>query len=597
MYQIAQLITTIQNIKRSGNVKRYIDFIKFPFYRNLEIDTKINFDFPLTVFIGQNGSGKSSCLHALYGLPRGNTPYEFWFDTSVDPIEYYDDQKKRHSFWYSYKDSNGETREVIKARIKRRDDPNYWETSRPLDWAGMTVREDGRRDAPLDKNVVYIDFRAELSAFDKYFYFGNAKGSSTRTKQEFIRKKSKQLNKIITGQKTFFYTRAGKVNESVRIISQEELKWISFILGKKYTAGQYLEHSFFRNFGYTVIFNTDFAKYSEAFAGSGEVAIVRLVLKIIEAPEYSLILLDEPEVSLHPGAQDRLKIFLLEQIKLKKHQIILTSHSPSIVSGLPKEAIKVFYQNPNTGRFLVKENLTSDEAFYHIEFPIGNKKNIIVEDILASEIISAILTKLGPEIMNLFNIKYNPGGESVIKKEFIPVFCRDESQNNFIFFDGDQRFFQNHFDWRTFSIEDLNVIFLKNKIREQTHEEIKFSVDSLGNSGNEIQQIELQKKYLDFYLNKVFYFPKDTPEEIIWDEILSDIMARTVLNETKYLEYSNEINSTLNYKNKFSIYAKYISGNNTSEDILAAQKTFIQKWINNANDDYQIIVSNLNNIR
>src|SRR5690606_4989867 len=334
-------------IKSSGNIKKYIDFIRFPFYRNLEIDTTINFEFPLTILIGQNGCGKSSCLHALYGIPKGYTPYEFWFDTSVDPIEYYDDQKKRHSFWYSYKDLNDETKEVIKARIRRSNDPNYWETSRPLEWAGMTVREDGRRDKPIEKNVLYIDFRAELSAFDKYFYFGNVKGVSTRTKQEFIRKKSKQLQEIILGRKDFYYTRSGKVNKSVRNITSEELRWISFILGKIYISGQYIEHSFFRNFGYTVIFNTSFAKYSEAFAGSGEVAIVRLVLRILEAPTYTLILLDEPEVSLHPGAQERLKIFLLEQIKIKKHQIILTSHSPSIVNGLPKGAIKVFYQNPN----------------------------------------------------------------------------------------------------------------------------------------------------------------------------------------------------------------------------------------------------------
>ncbi|HMR81644.1 MAG TPA: AAA family ATPase [Niabella sp.] len=596
MYEVEQLIATIKSIKQSGNIKKYIDFIHFPFYRNLEIDTKINFEFPLTVFIGQNGCGKSSCLHALYGAPRGQTPYEFWFDTSVDPIEYYDDQRKRHSFWYIFTDDSGVRQEVVKARIRRNDDPNYWETSRPLVWAGMTHRTDGRRNPPIQKNAVYIDFRAELSAFDKYFYFGNTKGSSTRTKQEFIRKKSKQLQEVIAGSRPFYFTKAGKVNKPVKEISQYELKWISFILGKSYTSGQFLEHSFFRNFGYTVIFNTNFAKYSEAFAGSGEVAVVRLVLKILEAPAYSLILLDEPEVSLHPGAQERLKVFLLEQIKLKKHQIVITSHSASIVNGLPKEAIKVFYQNPSNGRFLVKENLTSEEAFYHIEFPISDRKNIIVEDILANEIVSSVLIELGAEVKNLFNVKYNPGGESVIKKEFIPVFCRDSNSNNFIFFDGDQKFIQNHYDWRTFSASDLTISFLKIKLKEQTREEIKFSVDSLGNSGNEAQQIELQKKYLDFYLSNVFYFPKSTPEDIIWDDTLSDTMAKAILEESKYSEYLREMSSATNSKKKFSIYSKFISGNNTSEDILATQKIFIQKWANNKNEDYNILASIITNI-
>ncbi len=597
MYDLDQIITTVIQIKISGNVKKYIDFICFPFYRNLEIDTKINFTFPLTVFIGQNGCGKSSCLHALYGIPKGNTPYEFWFDTSVDPIEYYDDQKKRHSFWYSYKDGENNTREVIKARIRRNEDPNYWETSRPLVWAGMKSRNDNQRDQPIEKNVIYIDFRAELSAFDKYFHFGNTKGVSTRSKQEFIRKKSKQLQKIISGQKSYISTKAGPINKSLKNLNDDELKWISFILGKQYISGQFLEHGFFRNFGYTVIFKTDYAKYSEAFAGSGEVAVVRLVLKILDAPKYSLILLDEPEVSLHPGAQERLKVFLLKQIKSKKHQIVLTSHSPSIANGLPKEALKVFYQNPKSGRFLVKENITPDEAFYHIEFPLKEKKNIIVEDILAKEILEETLTSLGNETKNIFNIKYNPGGESVIKNEFIPVFCRDEDHKNYVFFDGDQRHVKEHYNWRTSSAEDISISYLKNKIKEQTNEGIKFSVDSLGKAGNEYQQADLLKKYLDFYLHRVFYLPKNTPEEIIWDDNLSSTMAQAVLEEETYDEYIGVINATEKFKEKFSIYSKYLVGNNTSEDILSIQKVFIQKWINNKNSDYDDLVSIINIIK
>src|SRR5690606_39346468 len=61
--------------------------------------------------------------------------------------------------------------------------------------------------------------------------------------------------------------------------------------------------------------------YSEAFAGSGETAIVILVHKIFNATNESLILLDEPETSLHSGAQKRLMSFLIEQCIKKKHQI------------------------------------------------------------------------------------------------------------------------------------------------------------------------------------------------------------------------------------------------------------------------------------
>lgn len=281
---LEELLATINRIKSRNQFHKYIDFIQFPFYRNVEINTRIKFDFPLTVFIGQNGCGKSSCLHALYGAPLNHTPYTFWFDTRVDPITYFDDQRRRHSFWYSFKDDQGVTKEVIKARIRRNDDPNYWETSRPLVWAGMRSRQN--RDTPLEKNVVYLDFRSELSAFDKYFYFGDTKNIASRNKQEFIRRKSVTLNQLLSGEREEIRTRTGAANRPIRHLNRVELEWTSFILGKEYVSGDYLEHQLFRNDGYSVVFRTNYGNYSEAFAGSGEVAVVRLVLQILDAPTF-----------------------------------------------------------------------------------------------------------------------------------------------------------------------------------------------------------------------------------------------------------------------------------------------------------------------
>lgn len=585
-----QLISTINTIKNAGQFERYIDFIQFPFYRNVEINTRISFDFPLSVFIGQNGCGKSSCLHALYGAPDRNTPYKFWFDTKVDPVNYYDDQQKRHSFWYSYKKGN-QTCEVIKARIRRENDPNYWETSRPLAWANMRTRRNrNERDSPIVKNVVYLDFRSELSAFDKYFYFGNLKSSKARNKQEFLRGKSSSLNKIFTGVKPIIKSNKRALNEPLELLSNEELSWISFVLGREYVSGLSVFHELFRNEGYSVLFQTNFAKYSEAVAGSGEMAVVRLVREVLAAENYSLILLDEPEVSLHPGAQTRLKLFLLDQIKNKKHQVVLTSHSPSIVKGLPKESIKVFYQNPGNGRFLVKENLTPEEAFFHIEFPVDNRKNIIVEDVLAKEIVSGVLSKMGEETENLFNVKFNPGGESVIKKEFITVFCREQNSQDFVFFDGDQKPENPHLNWQAIPTTDLTVESLKTKIREQTREEIKFSVDGGQGGGNQDQQLELLKSFLDYYLSNVFYLPKQIPEDIIWSDELAGRLINGVIpdfaSEAQKLADLTAIQAT---KQKFAFLSEVVQGESNADAISSIHKQFIQRWLNIKNQDYEYI--------
>ncbi len=588
--QLSRLIWVIRTIKTTNRLKQYIDFIQFPYYRNIEIDTRITFDFPLTVFIGQNGCGKSSCLHALYGTPDGYTPYKFWFDTKVDPIHYYNNQHKRHSFWYSFKEV-GKTREVIKARIKRKNDPNYWETSRPLAWAGMKTRTNRNdRDKPIKKNVVYLDFRSELSAFDKYYYFGNLKFSKARNKQEYLRRKSSSLNKLFTGKVKTINSSTRALNEPVELFTNDELNWISFVLGRKYTKGISVLHELFRNEGYFILFQTNFAKYSEAVAGSGEMAVVRLVREVLAAEDYSLILLDEPEVSLHPGAQNRLKIFLLDQIKRKKHQIVLTSHSPTMVKGLPKEAVKVFYQNPRNGRFLVKENLTPEEAFYHIEFPIDNRKNIIVEDILAQEIVNSVLDKMGEATRNLFNVRYNPGGESVIKKEFITVFCRNANLNDYILFDGDQRPTSPHYNWADFATSDLTIDFLKNKINEQTGEKIKFSVDGGQNGRNQTQQLELLKSYLDFYRTNVFYLPKQIPEEIIWNDEFAKIQIKALIpNDNQVNHLIAELAKIVEVKRKFALIAEIVQGNSSSDSITSIHRQFIQRWLNHENEDFKII--------
>lgn len=53
------IVESIQKMKRVNVFKNYIEYIRFPFYRNLESDSIITFDFPLTFFVGKNGGGKS----------------------------------------------------------------------------------------------------------------------------------------------------------------------------------------------------------------------------------------------------------------------------------------------------------------------------------------------------------------------------------------------------------------------------------------------------------------------------------------------------------------------------------------------------------
>ena len=443
---IPSLINEISQMKARNAFRNYIEYIQFPYFRNLDKNTRITFDFPLTVFVGQNGSGKSSTLHALYGAPKKFTPYEFWFSTAVDPIKEVSDGGDRHCFFYVYKDRKGTELEVLKLRIFKRNNPDYWETSRPVLGYGMTQLPEGKRNQPIEKEVVYIDFRSELSAFDKYFYFKNPnKTVRIKTRQDYLRKFSVFLKQIIDGRRKIVSRYNKQQNEPIRNITAGELHDISYILGKKYKSCKIVRHKLFEEWGNSVIFETNLHVYSEAFAGSGEMAVVRLVLEVSNAAQYSLVLLDEPEVSLHPGAQKRLKIFLLEQTRKKQLQVIISTHSPSIIEELPSNAIKVFSQLPS-GKFNVKNNITPEEAFYHIEQTNPAKKHIILEDSLSKEITLGVLKEMGPAVQSLFRVDFYSGGSSVIKNQFVNVFSRSNEFNKFIIFDGDQKLVDKHFD-------------------------------------------------------------------------------------------------------------------------------------------------------
>jgi len=80
---------------------------------------------------------------------------------------------------------------------------------------------------------------------------------------------------------------------------------------------------------------------------------------------------------MHPGAQEKLMEFLFEQMKSKKHQIVMATHSPAMIRNLPPQAIKIMSPNLLTGQIeLPHQSASPAEAFYHIGEPLAGKKTL-----------------------------------------------------------------------------------------------------------------------------------------------------------------------------------------------------------------------------
>ena len=507
------LIETLVKMKENGVFKNYIEYIDFPFYKNMVKRTRINFTFPLTVFVGKNGSGKSSALHALFGAPLGYTCGDFWFSTEVDPIL---ESGDRNRFFYGYrKDRDSEIKEVMKTRMKRgsktkKEDPDYWETCRPKLKDGML---NSSRANPVEKNVIYLDFRAEVSAFDKVFHFSK---DNLDDRKQLLRNHSKYLSRLFHDEPMRFPGTADDKVGTAESLSEEEVAIISEILGKNYVEIRVAEHKLFKNHGASIYMKTKLSnRYSEANAGSGEVAVVQLVRQIQRAQQYSLVLLDEPEISIHPGAQEKLKKYLLKAIKDKKLQIVLSTHSPVFIENMPNSSIKLFTTNTE-GKFFVKEDVHYQEAFFDIEDKVIDKKVLFCEDYAAKMIIEKTLKKINKE--QYFEVIYLPGGEKTLINHYMTPFALNKQfQNNiFLILDGDMKRDYVFVEKELTLEQQNNPKYLLECVEKAYGMKLDVFPDGGKNGKRVDQECEAYISYLRYYKSNIFFLSERyIPEEIL----------------------------------------------------------------------------------
>ena len=534
----------LTNLLEKKQLEPYIRYIRFPTYKNFQDNTRIDFTYPITALVGANGTNKSSVLRALYGCPKNLNLGDLWFSTHIDPIQETGD--RRNCFIYGYfNDNANDIVEVLNTRIKDEVDPDLWETSRPVAKYGMKPMPALTKNDPIpsgrsktrweaiDKKVVYIDFRASLSAYDKFFYHGELKGktNSLKVKKLFIRTRSPHLKEAIRKSSKYFPYRKSEriINEENRLLSKEETAKISNILGKEYTEITLIRHSFYNIDGYTCLMKTATdLQYSEAFAGSGEFAVVKMVTDIMSANKNSLILLDEPEVSLHPGAQEKLILFIRDQVKENKHQVVISTHSPTIVRQLPTEAVKCLrFDNISKRVVLINQSCSHDEAFFYIGERASDSTTIIVEDLLAKEITEYAIKTLGEPIFKTINVIFFPGGADTLWKYYIPSYTAEQRKDVFVLLDGDKN--KKHPVPDVHDLRGLNHLELADEIKKITGVKIDFQVDGHNGQGDLKQKERLQKQFLSWIKEHVSYLPGDkTPEHFI----LENMTNKKALSET-----------------------------------------------------------------
>lgn len=509
--------------------------IRFPYFKNLAPFLKLNFTTPITAIVGSNGSNKSSVLRAIACCPHQENIGDHWFSTEVDPI---DDSGGRPRYIFGYEDpASKNIVEVIKVRIKRPNNPDYWEPSRPLIQDFMermpviindknTSGRTKTRWSGINKKVELLDFRSEISAFDKLFFHGDMTNSlRNKTAKEQLRSRSKLLKKVITEnlQSLKPFKAMQEFISYNKNLPPDQLTEISNILGRKYTEIRLVKHKLFESDSYTAILKTASLQYSEAFAGSGEFAIVMLVYKIMSLAPKSLIVLDEPEVSLHPGAQTKLMEFLTKQCLINKHQIFIGTHSKHIIEKLAPESIILLQQDPTTFKIIAEQNIKPSEAFFHLGLPSINQRRIFVEDKLAAAILKKCLRPLGEGAMQQFEIVVFPGGAPSIFGKCMTAMVQTGDKTSLFFLDGDQKPDEDILPPENIPHDNSNLI--KEQITKLTKiKNLEFALDGGNDLNLDNKRKDLERAFLHYALPRTYYLPCQNPEIFLWNAMPSNII-------------------------------------------------------------------------
>lgn len=584
----------LNKVLESGKMSPFIKYIVFPKFKNLEFFSRIDFDHPITAIVGPNGTNKSSILRALQGAPQNENIGNYWFETALDHINMDEKSGGSQRYYYGYTLPSGGIAEVLQTRVAKRDRGlDYFETHAPSTADRMkpfprdedTPESDkeykkGTRWVPIKKSVVYLDFRQEIPAYDIYMSFDwRNQNESIRDKKNYIRKRASRVNEALDKLESshLWHNHNRIISPAIRF-KKEEVDEISKILGREYDEIRLVKHEYFKVIGYTAKLVTKKQQYSEAYAGSGEFAATMLVHRIYEAPNYSLILLDEPETSLHPGAQKALTNFLQRMSLKKKLQIVMSTHAPAIIENLPPNAIKILDINPRSQHvFVCAQEASPSEAFNRIGASYTSK-SIIVEDDLAKEIVTSALKEIDNTCINTVEV-LPYGGANHIINNLIPAQSAINSDCNIIL-DGDQRPSNP-----PLSIEEVPDSELEDILRQYGIHKPDSLARSGGNDKKSLAHLaEAERITLSWILKHVKYLPSNNNPEAFLLELMEGKTYSSSGAKKRWKEIASEF------------FGQDIS-TIKSVDIFYAQKKKLADFIKeNGTSEFENLINDLKSI-
>jgi len=320
---------------------------------------------PIVVLAGVNGSGKTTLLE--YMRIKNTLHY-------IDlKIKIYSNTKTiiKSNFHESY---DGEKEEKFYAKESELQEKNFIET---------------------DKSTISID-KSDIEDFYKYFssiiYFKSGMDDTKKVEKEFV--------KYWYNQVKFHNKRNDEITKSLQEFITESFNGLDLNFTYSYIDED--DNIFFQN--------DNNEKFKISKLSTGEQTLLSKVLYLfLKEYKEKVILIDEPELSLHPSWQNKI-LKTYENFALKNNcQIIIATHSPHIIGSAKNEYLR-FLRKDDEGNIEVVDNITA----------YGRDIEWILEEMGVADTRLPKITKRFEEIQELINSEeFDKADDALDKLEYV----------------------------------------------------------------------------------------------------------------------------------------------------------------------------------
>lgn len=361
---VPKLVKKYEQPNRYQNFGPVLNQIHIDGFRGIE-NLPVDLSFPVMAFSGLNGAGKSTIGQiAICGYKRPSTFQQskryyikdFFPASILDPSPFKPSARVHFRF---QTDTPGHQQEVTLARAKK-------------EWTGYKRQP--------ERNCFYVGFSIYIPKVER---------------------------------KDFSIYRSSNLElRDLRQIPEHVQLRVSKILGHDYDDIGFQNVSTKKKSGELAVASRFGAKYSENNMGFGEGRLLYMVDLLENSPEQSLFVFEEPETSLHGDAQHKFARYLLDVVNRRHHQILISTHSDTILNALPAVARCLIHRDKSG---VSSCNLISASRAKTILTGGHHRLPVLVEDEFAKSILNEII-RIGDSGM-LRMLKIHPIGSHNAVKE------------------------------------------------------------------------------------------------------------------------------------------------------------------------------------